>query len=101
MAARPYARKMLEVLDTIGQRQARRHIVLNRADSRVGLKVADVAEALNAAIDITLPSSRAVPLAYNEGKPLVLAKPRHAWSQGIRLLAERLSNVPIHQGRSR
>jgi hypothetical protein len=60
-----------------------------------------VAEALNVPIDVTLPSSRAVPLAYNEGKPLVSGRPRHEFSQGIRLLADRLMTTPVRTRRSR
>jgi pilus assembly protein CpaE len=94
------ARKLLEALDVIGLSQAKRYLVLNRADSKVGLKFDEVVAALNAPIDVTLPSSRAVPLSYNEGRPLVISHPRHPFSRGIRSLAERIVQPPRGSRRS-
>ena len=94
-------RKMIEALDAIGMRKLRRHVVLNRADSKVGLKLADVATALNVPIDVTLPSSRAVPVSYNEGTPIVVARPRHEFTRGIGVLAARLMEATAPKGTSR
>lgn len=93
------ARKLIEALDVIGLRHANRYLVLNRADSKVGLKTDEVANALSVPIDISLPSSRAVPLSYNEGRPLVISHPRHPFSRGIRDLAARLVETPVRTRR--
>ena len=90
------ARKLIETLNLIGMRDARRLIVLNRSDSKVGLRVEEVEVVLGASIDVMLPSSRAVPLSFNRGEPLVLARPRHAYSRGIAELAARF--VPKRSG---
>jgi pilus assembly protein CpaE len=94
-------RKFLEALDEIGLRTARRHIVLNRADSKVGLDPGEVAAVLSVPIDITLPSSRDIPLSYNEGRPLVLARPRHPFARGIQDLAYRMTRSGAYQGVNR
>jgi pilus assembly protein CpaE len=93
------ARKLMEALDVIGLHHAQRYLVLNRADSKVGLKLDEVVAALNVPIDVTLPSSRAVPLSYNEGRPLVISHPRHPFSRGIRSLAERIVQAPVRSRR--
>jgi pilus assembly protein CpaE len=93
------ARKLMEALDVIGLHHAQRYLVLNRADSKVGLKLDEVVAALNVPIDVTLPSSRAVPLSYNEGRPLVISHPRHPFSRGIRSLADRIVQAPVRSRR--
>lgn len=49
-------------------------LVLNRANSRVGLSTDDVEKAIGTTIDFTIPSSRDVPVSINEGSPLVWKK---------------------------
>ncbi|HSM02927.1 MAG TPA: AAA family ATPase [Acidimicrobiia bacterium] len=83
------ARKLLETLDLIGMREPRRHVVLNRSNSKVGLRVDEVEIVLKTPLDVLLPSSRAVPLSFNRGQPLVLARPRHAYSKQVSELAAR------------
>jgi len=64
-------RKELEALDTIGMTHQRRHFVLNRADAKVGLSPADIQDTINHKIDVFVPSARAVPMALNQGIPLL------------------------------
>jgi pilus assembly protein CpaE len=80
----------LETLDLLGYSRDRFHIVLNRADSKVGLAVEDVQKTLNLPIAAMLPSSRAVPSSVNRGIPIAHDAPNHAVSQAIRKLAEAL-----------
>lgn len=80
----------LETLDLLGYARDRWHIVLNRADSKVGLSVADVQKALKLPIAAQLPSSRAVPASINRGTPIVHDTPNHPVSAAVRKLAERL-----------
>ncbi len=80
----------LETLDLLGYSRDRFHIVLNRADSKVGLTIEDVGKTLNMPIAALLPSSRAVPAAINRGIPLVHDAPNHPVSAAIRKLGAML-----------
>ncbi len=82
----------LETLDLLGYSRDRFHIVLNRADSKVGLAVEDVEKTLRCPITVQLPSSRAVPAAINRGVPIVQDAPNHPVSAAIRSFAETLLN---------
>jgi pilus assembly protein CpaE len=81
----PAVRDMRKALDLLGTRPAQRHVVLNRADSRVGLSKAAVVGTVGAAVDLEIPSSAQVPISLNEGRPLVLGNPR---SRPARRLAQ-------------
>ena len=83
----------LEMLQLLGYSRERWHIVLNRADAKVGLSVDDVQKMLNLPIAAQIPSSRAVPASINRGVPLVLDAPGHAVSEAVRKLARRLDPV--------
>jgi pilus assembly protein CpaE len=65
----------LETLELMGYDPARIHIVLNRADSRVGITPEDVVAVLGRHPDVFVPSDREVPRALNEAVPIVMAKP--------------------------
>ena len=78
----------LETLDLLGYSRDRFHVVLNRADAKVGLAVEHVQQTLGMPIAVQLPSSRAVPAAINRGVPIVLDSPGHAVSAAIRRLAD-------------
>jgi pilus assembly protein CpaE len=90
-------RKLLEALDAIGMGTSRRHIVLNRANSKVGLDPDEVAQAIHAPVDVTLPSTRQVPITLNEGRPMSLTNPRSPFGKGITELAQRLAPVPARK----
>jgi pilus assembly protein CpaE len=60
-------RKELDVLDRLGMTSARRHLVLNRADAKVGMESRDIEDFLGMHVDVAIPSSRLVPLSTNEG----------------------------------
>jgi pilus assembly protein CpaE len=82
-------RKELEALDALGMTEQRRHLVLNRSDSRVGIGVEDVEASVGARIDIAIPSSRAVPLSVNQGNAIVQSDPGSAVSKELLALAAR------------
>ena len=67
--------KEIDALDRMESTSARRHFVLNRADARVGLEIADVEAAIGMKASAALPSSRVVPLSMNQGKTLVISDP--------------------------
>jgi MinD-like ATPase involved in chromosome partitioning or flagellar assembly len=51
-------------------------LVLNRADTSVGIALGDVDRLLNRAPDVLVPSDRAIPRAITDGVPIVVADPR-------------------------
>lgn len=78
----------LETLELLNYPKEKWRVVLNRADSKVGLDVGEVAKTLHLTIAAQIPSSRAVPASINRGVPIALDEPQHAVSQAIRLFAE-------------
>jgi pilus assembly protein CpaE len=69
-------RKELDALDRLGLTGQRRHLVLNRADAQVGVRVADIEELLGLRVAVEIPSSRTVPTAINQGVPVIEAYPK-------------------------
>ncbi len=80
-------RKALDALDHIGIR-ADRQLVLNRADSKVGLDPSDAQEAIGMKISCSIPSSREIPLSLNLGTPVVISEPKSAVAKQLQLLAQ-------------
>jgi len=68
--------KVINALGQLGLLSKKRHFVLNRADSKVGLSVTDVEAAVGMRVDVRIPSSRLVPRSMNEGQPLVESSPK-------------------------
>ena len=79
----------LETLELLNYPRDRWQVVLNRADSKVGLAASEVEKTLKTTIASQIPSSRDVPAAINRGVPIVLDEPKHPVSQAIRSFAER------------
>src|SRR5258706_16480970 len=61
----------LQTLDLLGFARDRIRLVLNRADTEVGLRVQEVEKTLGTTVDVSIPSGREVPLSINRGLPLV------------------------------
>lgn len=78
----------LETMDLLNYPRERWRVVLNRADSKVGLSIGEVEKTLRTSISVQIPSSRDVPAAINRGVPIVLDDPRHPVSQAIRTFTE-------------
>ena len=74
----------LETLDLIAFPRERLAVVLNRADSKVGLAIGEVEKTLKAPIVAQIPSSRDVPASTNRGVPLSTEDPKHPVSLAIR-----------------
>lgn len=81
--------KALETLESIGLPREKCRVVLNRADSKVGLEAADVERVLNIKVDAAIPSSRAVPMSLNKGVPIYVDDPLSDVSQSIAALADK------------
>jgi Flp pilus assembly CpaE family ATPase len=79
----------LDMLDLLSYPRDIRSIVLNRADSKVGLSAEDVERVIRGPIAAHIPSSREVPISINKGTPLTLANTSHPASQAITQFAQR------------
>ena len=79
----------LETLDLLNYPRDQWRVVLNRADSKVGLTPAEAEKTLRVPISCEIPSSRAVPAAINRGVPIVTDDPNHPASVAIRHFVER------------
>jgi pilus assembly protein CpaE len=77
----------LETLELMGYSADRVKIVLNRADSRVGITTEDVTAILGRQPDALVPSDRDVARTVNDGIPLVVSKPRSDAAAAFRGLA--------------
>jgi len=87
-------RKVMGALDQLEMTKQRRHVVLNRADSNVGLNVAEVASTIGCKIDVKVSSARAVPLSMNQGVPIVEAAPRSPVAKQLTELTSLFADVP-------
>jgi pilus assembly protein CpaE len=63
----------LETLELMGYDEGRVKVVLNRADSRVGVTAEDVAVLLGRAADVRVPSHRDITRSVNEASPIVIS----------------------------
>ncbi len=64
-------RRQLDVLDEVGYVSQRRTFVLNRANARVGLSVAEIESAVGLPASFQVPSTRLIPVSTNEGVPAI------------------------------
>jgi pilus assembly protein CpaE len=84
----------LETLDLMGYDSDSVALVLNRADSRVGITPDDVSTIVGRVPDVFVPSDREIPRSINEGTPIVAAKQHSGASKAFRQLADRYSKTP-------
>ena len=84
----------LETLDLMGYERERVCLVLNRADSRVGIDRDDVAAIIGRMPDVMIPSDREIARSVNEGSPIVLGHERSEAARAFRELASYYSFVP-------
>ena len=71
-------RKVVDTLDQLEIIRPKRHFVLNRADSRVGVAVDDAASVVGMPVTVAIASARDVPLSMNQGLPVIETAPRTA-----------------------
>jgi pilus assembly protein CpaE len=64
-------------------------LVLNRADTSVGITMADVERLLGRRPDVLVPSDRAIPTAITDGTTIVAAAPSSAAARAFASLAQR------------
>src|SRR3954470_20420551 len=84
----------LETLDLMGYDTDHVSLVLNRADSRVGITPDDVSTIVGRGPDVSIPSDREIPRSVNEGTPIVAARPTSGAAKAFRTLADRYAKTP-------
>jgi pilus assembly protein CpaE len=94
-------RLALQTLELLSFPKQRIRIVLNRANSKVGMKPNEVEGALGMKVRFEVPSDRAVPVAVNRGKPVVLDEEGADVSRAIRHMAHNLFPVAEAESRKR
>jgi pilus assembly protein CpaE len=87
-------RLALQTLDLLSFPKQRVSIVLNRANSKVGMKPSEVEGALGMKVRYEVPSDRAVPLAVNRGNPVVLSEESADVSRAVKAMAKELFRAP-------
>lgn len=78
----------LETLELMGYDRARVQVLLNRADSRVGISRDEVVAIIGTAPDVFVPSDREIPCSVNEGTPVVATRSRSEAARAFRSLAD-------------
>jgi pilus assembly protein CpaE len=78
----------LETLELMGYKSERVRIVLNRADSRVGITHDDVVAIVGRPPDVLVPSEREISRSVNEAVPIVQRKEGSEAARAFRVLAE-------------
>jgi pilus assembly protein CpaE len=78
----------LETLELMGYDPDRISIVLNRADSRVGISHEDVDAVIGRTPSTHIPSDREIPISINEGVPIVMSEERAGASRAFESLAD-------------
>ena len=89
----------LETLEQMGYDPNAVTLVLNRADSDVGITRGDVEQLLGRAPDILVGSDRAIPRALTSGEPIVVADPRSKAARSYSALAERYLATTVLQAK--
>jgi pilus assembly protein CpaE len=87
----------IETLDLMGYDNDSVALVLNRADSRVGITPNDVSTIVGRSPDVFIPSDREIPRSINEGTPIVAARPTSGAAKAFRSLADRYAKTPVSQ----
>jgi pilus assembly protein CpaE len=78
----------LETLELMGYDPGRISILLNRADSRVGISHQDVDAIIGTTPSIFVPSDRQIPISVNDGVPIVMSDERSEAARSFRMLAD-------------
>jgi pilus assembly protein CpaE len=78
----------LETLELMGYSSNRVALVLNRADTRVGITHEDVEAIIGRRPQVYIPSDRQIPISVNDGTPITMQDERSEAARSFRKLAE-------------
>jgi pilus assembly protein CpaE len=84
-----------ETLDLMGYPPENVSLILNRADSRVGITHEDVSTIIGQTPDVLIPSDREIPRSVNEGTPIVASRERSEAARAFQKLADRYTKKPV------
>jgi pilus assembly protein CpaE len=87
----------LETLALMGYDAERIRVVLNRADTNVGVTLEDVTEVLGRTPDVLVPSHRDVVRSVNEGAPVVLSRQRSEAARAFTALGAMFLGQPAER----
>lgn len=82
----------LQILDQLKFPRENIFVILNRADSKVGITLEEIEQTIQRKIDIAIPSDRIVPISVNKGVPVILDVPRSSVARSIYKLIKLISN---------
>jgi pilus assembly protein CpaE len=86
----------LETLELMGYDPQHITLVLNRADTRVGITLEDVDAIIGRSPEVFIPSDRQIPISVNDGTPIVIQEERSEAARAFQKLAERYTEeAPI------
>jgi pilus assembly protein CpaE len=80
----------MQTLDLLHYPKERRHLLLNRSGSKVGLKPAEVERALEMKVEFEVPVDREVAVSVNRGVPIVISNPRSGVAKSLQEMADKL-----------
>ena len=84
-------RSGLDILRRLNLLPEARHVVINMADSKVGLSVQDVESTVGAPVDVSIPRSKAVALSTNRGIPVLQESTKDPAVKGFNQLVQRFN----------
>jgi pilus assembly protein CpaE len=84
----------METLDLMGYEPDRIRVVLNRANTSVGITHSDVISILGRTPDILVPSHRDIARSVNEGSPVVISQRRSEAARSFEALASLFTEAP-------
>jgi pilus assembly protein CpaE len=79
----------LETLELMGYDPDHITLILNRADTRVGITLEDVDAIIGRPPQVFIPSDRQIPISVNDGTPIVIQEDRSEAARAFQKLAER------------
>jgi len=89
------ARLGLETLELMGYDPGAVKFVLNRANSRVGISDEDIAAIVGRPADFRIPSDVEITRSVNEGRPIVLSRPKSDAAQAFVKLAQQFAGPTV------
>jgi pilus assembly protein CpaE len=94
-------RLTLQTLDLLGFAADRVRLVLNRANTRIGFRAAQVASVVDRPVEVELPDDESVMVAVNRGVPVVELRAQGAFASALAAAAARLDRRVAPQTKAR
>jgi pilus assembly protein CpaE len=92
-------RKELEILAQLGIEPPRRHLVVNRSETGLGMDAKDIGITIGMPVDVVVSTSRAVQLSMNQGTPVLQSDTRSPVGRQLDQLVDRFVAQTASAGR--